>query len=340
LLAETHAAPRTGEQRDKVEMNEQPPSVSEFRSVALAICTYRRPASFARVMQTVQRLQIPPAVSMTLVIADNNPEPAWDAYIRTAVEPLGWPVVYGHEPRTGYSSSRNKSIELVLTTDAEVMICTDDDMLLDAGWLTGHLASLQSFGCDVVNGRIFGIRERFAHGDPMPMCGAGNVSFRRRLIDPAGLNLRFDPNYNKLGNEDHVFFSEARRLGAEIRQSDWPVLSNWYGKETMPEDEVINKMYVTATMHHNIVAKARQERGLMPALGSAAKGLAYGLKGTALLAVSGVQKLAGSKTSGRRTELTARKELLKCAGRLTGLSGELKSRQDVRRHDPMAEKDA
>src|SRR5262245_39945827 len=130
-------------------------------SAALLVCTYRRPDSFAKLMESVAALAVPEGLAFTIVVADNNPESAEDAYVRPAVARLPWPVRYGHEPQAGYSSARNKALELALSLDAEVFLFVDDDMILDKGWLAGHLASHTEFGCDVVNGRIWGVRERF-----------------------------------------------------------------------------------------------------------------------------------------------------------------------------------
>jgi glycosyltransferase involved in cell wall biosynthesis len=308
---------------------------TDIRSAALLICTYRRPQTFAKLMESVAALTIPQGLAFEIVIADNNPESAWDAYVRPAVAALPWPVHYGHERQAGYSSARNKAIAVALAeTQAEVFLFTDDDMILDPGWLAGHLRSITELGADVVNGRIHGVRERYPHGAALEKCGAGNVSFRRRLVDASGLGLRFDPAFNKLGMEDQAFFREARRRGAMIRQSDWPVLYNYYGEGPVPEEEVVNKMLTTAAMQHNEVALARRDKGLVPAAVMASKGLVFGLKGLGLMAESRLWAAMGKAEKARKSALSSEKELLKMRGRFAGLGGEIVSRQDVRRSDP------
>ena len=305
------------------------------RSAALLVCTYRRPQTFAGLMRTVAALEIPRGLEFRIVVADNNPEPAWESYIEPAVRGLG-PVGYGHEPVAGYSNARNKAIELALATGAEAFLFVDDDMLLSPSWLAEHLRSLSQLDADVVNGRIHGVRERFPHGARLEKCGAGNVSFRRRIIDPSGFGLRFDPAFNKLGMEDQAFFREASRRGAVIRQSDWPLIYNYYGDTEVPEEEVINKMHTTGSMHHNLVALARSERGLLPATVMASKGIVFAGKAVGLMLLGSLQTAAGRSEQARRTQLSCRKELLKMKGRFSGLSGRVVSRQDVRRSDPAA----
>ncbi|MDX2157442.1 MAG: glycosyltransferase family A protein [Hyphomicrobiaceae bacterium] len=314
-------------------------TLQPIRSAALLVCTYRRPQTFAQLMASVRELDVPEGVRLEICVADNNAESAWDSYVRAAVDGLPWPVHYGHEPVAGYSSARNTAIELALATSAEAFLFTDDDMILDRGWLAGHLRSLDELGADVVNGRIHGVRERFEHGAALEKCGAGNVSFRRRLIAADGLGLRFDPAFNKLGMEDQAFFREATRRGADIRQSDWPRLYNYYGDDGVPEAEVINKMHTTAAMQHNEVALARRDRGFVPAALMASKGVLFGLKGAGLMVESRLWSALGKADKARKAELSSQKETLKMRGRFAGLSGEIVSRQDVRRSDPGASAD-
>lgn len=306
-------------------------------SAALLICTYRRPQTFSRLIETVAALDMPPGVAFEVVIADNNPESAWKAYVADATARLSCPVHYGHEPIAGYSSARNKAIALALAeTHADVFLFTDDDMILDPGWFAAHIRSLDELRADVVNGRIHGVRERFPHGAIIEKCGAGNVSFRRRLVDPSGLGLTFDPAFNKLGMEDQAFFREAGRRGAVLRQSDWPLLYNYYGDGPVPEEEVINKMHTTGAMQHNEVALARRDRGLPAAVMLASKGVVFGAKCLGLRLQSQLWTVLGKTDRARRLALSSEKEALKMRGRFSGLSGEIVSRQDVRRTDPTA----
>lgn len=314
-------------------------AAGQIRSAVLLVCTYRRPQTFAKLLQSVMALQLPEGLRFRVVVADNNPESAWDSYIGPAVAALPWPVDYGHEPQAGYSNARNKALEIALGVEGDVLLFVDDDMILDPQWLIGHLRSHEELGCDVVNGRIFGVRRRNPHGAKLQQCGAGNVSFSRRLVaaPPDGLGLRFDPAYNKLGMEDQAFFRAAVAQGIDIRQSDMPLIYNYYGREAVPEEEVINKMLTTASMQHNIVAKARTDRGLAVASVMAAKGLVFGLKGLGQLCLSRLQAVMGRAEQARQSELGSQKEMLKMKGRFAGLSGELVSRQEIRRSDPSAE---
>lgn len=312
-------------------------SARRIASAALLVCTFRRPESFGKLIESVARLELPEGLAFSLVIADNNPEPAWDSYIKPAVADLPWPVHYGHEAEAGYSNARNKALAVALAeTTAEVFLFVDDDMILDPGWLREHLRSHVELDAEVVNGRIYGVRERFPHGAKLEKCGAGNVSFNRRLVDASGLGLRFDPTFNKLGMEDQAFFRAATAKGVVIKQSDFPLIYNYYGATAVPEEEVINKMHTTASMHHNDVALARQRHGFLVAAAMASKGLVFGAKGAGLALESRLYRLLGRQERARKQQLSSQKEFLKMRGRFGGISGEIISRQDVRRSDPAA----
>ncbi len=159
-------------------------------------------------------------------------------------------------------------------------LLVDDDMIVDKLWLREHLRSHLELNVDVVNGRIYGTREKITHGARLKKCGTTNVSFARRLVDPGGLGLRFDQAFNELGTEDQAFFRSAMALGVVIRQSDFPLVYNYYGRDAAPEEEVINKMLTTAAMQHNLVAVARREMGLLGAALRASKGVLFGVQGS------------------------------------------------------------
>jgi Glycosyl transferase family 2 len=307
-------------------------------SAALLVCTYRRPQAFAKLMQSAAEMDIPAGLAFSIVVADNNPEAAWISYVEPAVSGLPWPVHYGHEAVAGYSNARNKALEVALAkTTAEVFLFVDDDMILDRGWLSQHLRSLTELQADVVNGRIYGVRERFPHDARLEKCGAGNVSFRRHLVDPAGLALRFDPAFNAVGMEDQAFFRAASERGAIIKQSDFPLIYNYYGRAEVPEAEIINKMHTTGSMHHNAVAITRRDRGLLAAALQASKGLVFALKGLGLTTLGTAQAVLGQPARAHKSKLSSQKEFLKMRGRFAGLSGNIVSRQEVRRTDPTAE---
>ncbi len=102
--------------------------------VTVAVCTRERPESLRRTLASLAGLIRAPD---EVLVVDNAP--ATDA-TRSAVEALGDPRVrYVLEPVPGLSAARNRA--LAEATGA-VLAFTDDDVLVDPGWLGGLLRGL------------------------------------------------------------------------------------------------------------------------------------------------------------------------------------------------------
>ncbi|MEL6747679.1 MAG: glycosyltransferase family A protein [Pseudomonadota bacterium] len=305
-----------------------------FKSITLLICTYRRPRAFSNLIASVKALQTVPGLDVQIVVVDNSGQPERESYVPAAVKDVPWPVHYVIENKIGYASARNAALRKGLETGAEVFAFTDDDMILSPDWMLAHLTSLAALGCDVVNGRIYGMRRRFAHGRVLKTCGAGNVSFRRHLVDPSGLHLKFDEVYNRLGKEDQAFFRSAVRSGAIIKKSDWPLIYNYFGDAPMPEAELLNNIATNAAMQRNRVAVLRRTKGFAPAAMAAAHGLIFGARSVGHYLRSAALFGCGYRDAGRRVRMDCWKEWMKMCARFAGLTGEIVNRQDVRRGDP------
>lgn len=307
------------------------------KSVTLMVCTYRREDLLPRFMKSVAALKVPRGVKLHLVLADNNPENQFDAYIGALLKTLPFTSSYGHEPTAGYANARNLALRLALETQAELFAFADDDMELDVGWLEGHLRSHAEFGCDVIGGAIArtGSRHehgrRFSHGQVCLTQGTGNVSFRRWLIAEEGLRLRFDERFNKTGGEDQAFFAAARQGGAVIVFSAWPVIHDPQSDAEGWIEELENKARVSAVMHRNRVVRARKEQGLVAGLKQAIGGVRFGLKGAAGLADHALSRLIGRSERAEKKRVSAMKNIDKMVQGFRGLAGDYVARQDVRR---------
>ena len=308
------------------------------REAALLICTYQRPRSFGALIETVTQQRLPPGWTLSLVISDNNPVSQRDGYVARAMAGAGWSWHYGHEPTKGYSSARNKAVDVALRTRADVFLMVDDDMLLDPGWVAGHLTSLEELGADVVTGMQAGMRERYGHGHRLKKCGAGNVSFLRWLVDPVcegGANLRFDPQFNLTGREDQAFFGAAVSRGAVIKKSNYPLLSNGIGDNEAADGEIENKLMTAEVMEYNHVVTTKAKGGAQAFVASM-WGPIWIIKGGLVAAEGLVLRLGGASAAVSKRRIESRRHWRKARGRIMGLFGsEIRARQDVRRSDPV-----
>lgn len=307
-----------------------------IKRVTLMVCTYKRPNTFPKFIDAVSRMRVPRGIEFHVAVADNNPTSQRDAYIARALDRLQFAYSYGHEPEAGYSSARNKALELAHATAPDLLAFSDDDMELDEGWLEGHLRSHAEFDCDVVGGAIHrrgGKHEhgrRFSHGEACKVQGAGNVSFRSWLTDADGLALTFDARFNKTGREDQSFFSLAHAQGAKIVFSAYPVVHDpsMEGDNWLPE--LMNKAEVSAIMLRNDIVQLRKERGLLPAVAAALWSVRFGLKYLASLAGIAISRMLGQSRRADLKRVSAHKNGRKFVEAFKGLSGDTVSRGDVR----------
>jgi glycosyltransferase involved in cell wall biosynthesis len=266
-----------------------------------------------------------------LAIADNNLESQYDAYIKTLIDTQSIPVSYAHEPRRGYSSARNCALELGLASGAEVLAFVDDDMILDAGWLEGHLRSHTEMTCDAVNGVTRGHRTKKPHGGSMKTAGMRNISFRRDWVEASGLGLRFDPRYNEIGYEDHYFTLAATNRGKIILQSEYPVVIDPSVNDVDWMSELQNKADVATAAHYNRIVNLRTERGVIIATTYAIFNLWRILKMIGLTLEASAYRMFRYQHRSIAALISRQKEWRKVLSAFAALRGNLIPRQDVRR---------
>jgi len=95
-------------------------------------------------------MQVPSGVVWEVVIVNNNSTDHTDDVISEYVGRL--PVRREFEPRTGKSNALNRAIDVV---KGDYILWTDDDVLVDAGWLTAYVAAFRRWPeAAVFGGRI------------------------------------------------------------------------------------------------------------------------------------------------------------------------------------------
>lgn len=118
--------------------------------VTVAICTFNRAESLRRTLESLAAMQVPSALVWELIIVNNNSTDHTDAIIEKYRERL--PLRREFERRPGLSNARNRAIDLAR---GEYIVWTDDDVVVDPGWLTAYVEAFRR-GPDaaVYGGRI------------------------------------------------------------------------------------------------------------------------------------------------------------------------------------------
>ncbi len=157
---------------------------------------------------------------MQIVIVDNERSEETRHLVAAARLGAGYEV----EPRRGISYARNRILDVALATDADWIVMLDDDQTVPPDWLEAMLFAQMKTQADVVHSVVdFLLPDGSLFPQPKPSWKAGveftttnGVMFRRALIAPEALGLRFDLRFGLSGGEDRFFFIQATQQGMMI----------------------------------------------------------------------------------------------------------------------------
>ncbi len=118
--------------------------------ISVAICTWNRSRLLKQTLEHLARMRLPEGIDWELIIVDNRSEDDTREVIQQFEGQL--PIVYVFEPVQGHSRSRNAAIG---RASGDLMVWTDNDVIVDPGWLASHLAGAEKhLSADFFGGRI------------------------------------------------------------------------------------------------------------------------------------------------------------------------------------------
>jgi glycosyltransferase involved in cell wall biosynthesis len=127
-------------------------------TIDVAICTWNRSTLLAQTLEQMCELSVPPGVKWQVIVIDNNSNDATPRVVETFAGRL--PLRSGFEPQPGQANARNRALA---ETSAEYLIWTDDDVLVDRGWLAGYA---RAFGAHPDAAFFGGPVEPWFEGEP------------------------------------------------------------------------------------------------------------------------------------------------------------------------------
>lgn len=260
--------------------------------VSILICTYNRRRVLAQTLEGLTRLRVPSGVEAELVLVCNACTDGSEDVGRewSARMPFAARVVV--EPEPGLSVARNRAIS---EAQHDILAFTDDDVLVDPGWIDGLLEIYRTQGArvGVVGGRVdlwWGAVERPAwlpkelewllashdRGDQIlelstPDLFGANFSLRREVFDRVG-PFRTDlgrKGKNLGGFEEAVFIESAIRAGFRVFYTPRAGVRHWVHPER-----------ATQRYMSRLVFEYARQRVLLPeraSIGLAARTLAGGV---------------------------------------------------------------
>ncbi|SMC23041.1 succinoglycan biosynthesis protein ExoM [Andreprevotia lacus DSM 23236] len=202
-------------------------------TVAILVCTYRRPAMLAALLDSLAEQQCPGIAASVYVIDNDGQQSAAEIVVSRQRNNYPLQLTYLHEPQQNISLARNRGLD---HAQADYIAFIDDDEVAVPGWLQSLVETAQSGNADLVFGPVIpvypanmphwlisgGFYERPRHdsGTTMPLLEArtGNVLIASRVLGTPP--LRFDPALGLSGGEDYVFFRELFARGCKAVWAD------------------------------------------------------------------------------------------------------------------------
>lgn len=193
--------------------------------LAIAICTRRRREYLGCVLGSLERLQIPKGLRVTVVVVENDSAESVRDLVESRVG--SGETVYFLETQTGLSPARNRCLELALTLGADWVAFCDDDTEASPGWVAAWLRAATGFA----DARAFVGRSTRVFpketpewfpmrvypvtptGSRTPVYTTANAFVRRDVFAPDGLAMRFDEGFRFTGGEDSEFLDRLARKG-------------------------------------------------------------------------------------------------------------------------------
>lgn len=205
-------------------------------SISVCICTFNRAALLERTLRQFATLRVPGSVELEVVVVDNGSTDSTPAVLQELRGML--PLCPVREERLGLSHARNAAAR---AARGKLLLWTDDDVLVEPGWLEGYARACREFP-DV--GFFGGPIDPWFEGEPpawlresFPSLGQayairdlppGTTELSYRSL-PYGANfatrstlhsrLSFDPKLGRIGrrggclSEESSFLERALDLG-------------------------------------------------------------------------------------------------------------------------------
>ena len=120
--------------------------------VTIAICTCRRPAGLARLLNALRQVDADDAVSIIVVENDERREGA--QVCQQLAHGYRWPLRCAIEPRPGISYARNLAVAESLRHMPDAIAMLDDDEWPERQWLRELLRIQRATDADVVGGPV------------------------------------------------------------------------------------------------------------------------------------------------------------------------------------------
>jgi len=138
-------------------------------SISVCICTYNRAELLSATLESLSALDIEPGLDWEVLLIDNNSSDNTRLVLEKFTDKL--PLRYVFEPTQGLSNARNRAVR---ECRSNVLLFTDDDVVVEPSWLNGFVAAARGFpDIDYFGGRVLPYwpkgRPPWLRDEPMPL---------------------------------------------------------------------------------------------------------------------------------------------------------------------------
>ena len=127
--------------------------------ISVVLCTLNHAESLRRTLQSLSAMRVPRDIDWEVVVVNNGCTDHTDEVIAAFAGNL--PLRRESEPQRGLSNARNRAVD---AAQGDYMLWTDDDVVVDPGWLAAYAAAFRRWP----NAAVFGGPVRPRYELPVP----------------------------------------------------------------------------------------------------------------------------------------------------------------------------
>jgi len=217
--------------------------------ISVCISTRRRQEGLRRLLESLEKISIPPGTDVEVVIVENDTESNCSQMIRDYASGSRFRIKYYLEQNQGIVYARNRSVKEA--GDSDFICFTDDDQIVSPEWLTELMKCQTGFDADGVAGPtkpIFGRKvpsyisgfyqpDTYPYGTVVKNAFTGCLILRKKWLD--NIPGPFDIRLNFSGGEDSHLTKKISYLGGIIRFNPDAV-----AYEIIPEERLTTKYLI------------------------------------------------------------------------------------------------
>ena len=196
-------------------------------SISICICTRKRQEGLKRILDSLEKMQIPENNNIKIVIIENDVENYSENIVKKFSAKGKFKICYFLETNQGIAYARNRSIKEAGTCDFCCFV--DDDQIVSSDWLVELLKCQREFDADGVWGQnppIFNKKvpfyishfhspKFFDYGAILTYAATNCLLLRKKYLDK--FEGPFDIRLNFTGGEDYLLSIKIIKDGGIIR---------------------------------------------------------------------------------------------------------------------------